>query len=146
MTKVYGYRDYYYEYNKEDKGFYKEANSTGIADSFKTIFEDIKTSIAATNGVLTDVIGDNFKYVEGTKDSQDITVNGKDVTIKVGDITEEEKVYSFNIEIKDKDSATGWYRTNGNDNNNSFTLTGDGLTNPITSSESAEVYWVQKYI
>ena len=48
-----------------------------------------------------------------------------------------------NIEIKDKDSATGWYRTNGNDNNNSFTLTGDGLTNPITSSESAEVYWVQ---
>ena len=97
MTKVYGYRDYYYEYNKEDKGFYKEANSTGIADSFKTIFEDIKTSIAATNGVLTDVIGDNFKYVEGTKDSQDITVNGKDVTIKVGDITEEEKVYSFSI-------------------------------------------------
>ena len=145
MTKVYGYRDYYYEYNKEEKGFYKEANSTGIADSFKTIFEDIKTSIAATNGVLTDVIGDNFKYVDGTKDSQDITVNGKDVTIKVGDITEEEKVYSFNIEIKDKDSATGWYRTNGNDNNNnnSFTLTGDGLTNPITSSESAEVYWVQ---
>ena len=143
MTRVYGYRDYYYEYSKEEKGFYKEANSTGIADSFKTIFEDIKTSIAATNGVLTDVIGDNFKYVEGTKDSQDITVNGKDVTIKVGDITEEEKVYSFNIEIKDKDSATGWYRTNGNDNNNSFTLTGDGLTNPITSSESAEVYWVQ---
>ena len=143
MTRFYGYRDYYYEYNKEDKGFYKEANSTGIADSFKTIFEDIKTSIAATNGVLTDVIGDNFKYVEGTKDSQDITVNGKDVTIKVGDITEEEKVYSFNIEIKDKDSATGWYRTNGNHNNNSFTLTGDGLTNPITSSESAEVYWVQ---
>ena len=108
MTRVYGYRDYYYEYSKEEKGFYKEANSTGIADSFKTIFEDIKTSIAATNGVLTDVIGDNFKYVEGTKDSQDITVNGKDVTIKVGDITEEEKVYSFNIEIKDKDSATGW--------------------------------------
>lgn len=143
MTRVYGYRDYYYEYNKEEKGFYKEANSTGIADSFKTIFEDIKTSVAATNGVLTDVIGDNFKYVEGTKDSQDITVNGKDVTIKVGNITEEEKVYSFNIEIKDKDSATGWYRTNGNHNNNSFTLTGDGLTNPITSSESAEVYWVQ---
>ena len=143
MTRFYGYRDYYYEYSKEEKGFYKEANSTGIADSFKTIFEDIKTSIAATNGVLTDVIGDNFKYVEGTKDSQDITVNGKDVTINVGDITEEEKVYSFNVEIADKDSATGWYRTNGNDNNNSFTLTGDGLTNPITSSESAEVYWVQ---
>lgn len=36
-------------YNKEEKRFYKEANSTGIADSFKTIFEDIKTSIAATN-------------------------------------------------------------------------------------------------
>ena len=143
MTKVSRLRDYYYKYSEEEKGFYKEANSTGIADSFKTIFEDIKTSIAATNGVLTDVIGNNFKYVEGTKDSQDITVNGKDVTINVGDITEEEKVYSFNIEIADKDSSTGWYRTNGNDNNNSFTLTGDGLTNPITSSESAEVYWVQ---
>ncbi len=61
-------------------------------------------------------------------------------------LLKKKKVYSFNIEIKDKDSATGWYRTNGNHNNNSFTLTGDGLTNPITSSESAEVYWVQKYI
>ena len=143
MTKVYGRNGYHYEYNKEEKGFYKEASSDGIADSFKTIFEDIKTSIAASNAVLTDVIGDNFKYVEGTKDSQDITVNGKNVTINVGDVTEEEKVYSFNIEIADKDSATGWYRTNGNDSNNSFTLTGDGLTNPITSSESAMVYWVQ---
>ena len=143
MTKVSDYWGYHYEYNKEEKGFYKEASSDGIADSFKTIFEDIKTSIAASNAVLTDVIGDNFKYVDGTKDSQDITVNGKNVTINVGDVTEKEKVYSFNIEIADKDSATGWYRTNGNDSNNSFTLTGDGLTNPITSSESAMVYWVQ---
>ena len=107
------------------------------------VFDNINKKEIITNAVLNDVIGDNFKYIANTKSSSDISINNNNVTINVGDITEEEKVYSFDIEIADKDSATGWYRTNGNDLNNSFTLTGNGLANSVTSSESAEVYWVQ---
>lgn len=132
-----------YSFKEDKEGFYLAASTEGITNSFKTIFDDLARSNAASDAVLTDIIGDNFNYVSGTASSNDISVSGKNVTINVGDVTETEKTYSFNIQIADPDSPTGWYRTNGNATNNSFTLTGIGLTNQITSSESAEVYWVQ---
>lgn len=132
-----------YSFKEDKEGFYLAASTEGITSSFKTIFDELSRTNAASDAVLTDIIGDNFNYVSGTASSNDISVSGKNVTINVGDVTETEKTYSFNIQIADPDSATGWYRTNGNATNNSFTLTGTGLTSPITSSNSAEVYWVQ---
>lgn len=126
-----------------ENGYYSLANTNNIIERLSEVYNNINKKEIITNAVLNDVIGDNFKYIANTKSSSDISINNNNVTINVGDITEEEKVYSFDIEIADKDSATGWYRTNGNDLNNSFTLTGNGLTNSVTSSESAEVYWVQ---
>lgn len=132
-----------YSFKEDKEGFYLAASTEGITNSFKTIFDELSRTNAASDAVLTDIIGDNFNYVSGTASSNDISVSGKNVTINVGDVTETEKTYSFNIQIANPDSATGWYRTNGNATNNSFTLTGTGLTSPITSSNSAEVYWVQ---
>ena len=119
------------------------SDSDALTKSFEAINDSIiKTEVkapAATNAILKDVIGSDFTYVSGSASSSDITVNDKNVTINIGDVSESKKSYSFDIQI-DKDVSTGWHKTN-----DSFKLTGEGLNNTVETNESAEVYWEEIY-
>lgn len=118
---------------------FEASNSDILAESFSKITTSIINTPAATNAVLKDVIGSDFTYVSGSASSSDITVNDKNVTINIGDVSESKKSYSFDIQI-DKDASTGWHKTN-----DSFKLTGEGLNNTVETNESAEVYWEETY-
>ncbi len=118
---------------------FEASNSDILADSFNKITTSIINTPAATNAVLKDVIGSDFTYVSGSASSNVITVNDKNVTINIGDVSESKKSYSFDIQI-DKDVSTGWHKTN-----DSFKLTGEGLNNTVETNESAEVYWEENY-
>lgn len=119
------------------------SDSDALTKSFKNITTSIiETEVkapAAKNAVLKDVIGSDFTYVSGSASSNVITVNDKNVTINIGDVSESKKSYSFDIQI-DKDVSTGWHKTN-----DSFKLTGEGLNNTVETNESAEVYWEEIY-
>lgn len=118
---------------------FEVANVKDLTDSFNKITTSIINTPAAKNAVLNDVIGSDFTYVPGSASSNDITVNDKNVTINIGDVSESKKSYSFDIQI-DKDASTGWHKTN-----DSFKLTGEGLNNTVETNESAEVYWEETY-
>lgn len=119
------------------------SDSAALTKSFRNITTSIiETEVkapAATNAVLKDVIGSDFTYVSGSTSSSDITVDGKNVTINIGDVNESNKFYSFDIQINE-DASTGWHKTN-----DSFNLTGDGLKNTVSTTDSAEVYWEETY-
>lgn len=127
-------RDRYdYKYTYEDKGFYKEASSAGISDSFKTIFEEISTANAGTNAVLTDNLGGKFTL---TTDNAARSY----VSDPIANITEEGTTLSFYVDI-DKDAATGWYNTN-----EGFELKytdANGEEKTLTCDQNPQVYWVQ---
>ena len=119
------------------------SDSDALTKSFKNITKSIiETEVkapAAKNAVLNDIIGSDFTYVSGSASSNDITVNDKNVTINIGDVNESNKFYSFDIQI-DEDASTGWHKTN-----DSFNLTGNGLKNTVSTTDSAEVYWEETY-
>lgn len=124
---------YGYKYTYEDKGFYKEASSDGISDSFKTIFEEISTSNAGTNAVLTDNLGGKFTL---TTDSTARSYVSETIT----NITEEGTTLSFYVDI-DKDAPTDWYNTN-----EGFELKytdANGEEKTLTCDQNPQVYWVQ---
>lgn len=111
-----------------------EVNSDDIDEKLLTIANEIIKVNAGTNGIITDNIGNNFNYVSG-----DVIINGKKVTINVGDITEDNKRYSFNIKIDDN-LDNGWYPTN-----NGYTLEYIDSNNQkqiLSTDKSASVYWV----
>lgn len=118
---------------------FEASNSDVLADSFNKITTSIINTPAATNAVLKDVIGSDFTYVSGSASSSDITVDGKNVTINIGDVNESNKFYSFDIRINEN-ASTGWHKTN-----DSFNLTGNGLKNNVSTTDSAEVYWEETY-
>lgn len=145
-----------YNYNVDAKNLMDTIASTPAtthsfdasdSDALTKSFENITTSIietevkapAATDAVLNDVIGNDFTYVSGSTSSSDITVDGKNVTINIGNIEENTKRYYFDIKI-DEDASTGWHKTN-----DSFNLTGNGLKNTVSTTDSAEVYWEETY-
>lgn len=119
------------------------SDSDALTKSFKNITKSIiETEVkapAATNAVLNDVIGSDFTYVFGSASSSDIAVNDKNVTINIGNIEENTKSYYFDIQINE-DASTGWHKTN-----DSFNLTGNGLKNTVSTTDSAEVYWEETY-
>ena len=111
-----------------------EVSSDDIDEKLLTIAKEIIKSNAGHDAVITDYIGDNFNFVSG-----DVVVNGKKVDINVGDITEDNKSYSFIIKLDD-DLDTGWYPTN-----NGYTLTykdSNNKENNLSTDKSASVYWV----
>lgn len=115
-----------------------EVSSDDIDEKLLTIANEIIKVNAGSNGVITDNIGDNFNFVSG-----DVIVNGKKVTINVGDITEDNKSYSFNIKIDD-DLDTGWYPTN-----NGYSLNYIDSNNEekiLTTDNSAQVYNVSNKV
>ena len=118
---------------------FEVANVKDLTDSFAKITTSIINTPAATDVVLKDVIGSDFTYVSGSASSSYIVVDGKNVTINIGDVSESKKSYYFDIQINE-DASTGWHRTN-----DSFKLTGEGLNNTVETNKSAEVYWEETY-
>ncbi len=111
-----------------------EVNSDDIDEKLLTVANEIIKVNAGTNGVIIDNIGDNFNYVSGN-----VIINGKKVAIDVGDITEDNKQYSFIIQIDD-DLDTDWYPTN-----NGYTLKYTDSNNQkqtLSTDKSAAVYWI----
>ena len=111
-----------------------EVSSDDIFDKLTKVANEIIKVNAGSNGVITDNIGEYFNYVSG-----DVFVNGKKVTINVGDITEDNKQFSFNIKLDDG-LDTGWYPTN-----NGYTLDyidGNRQERTLSTMDSASVYWI----
>ena len=120
-----------------DNGYYLEATTTGIVNSFKTIFDNINVSLAGTNASLKDNLGGKFTF---TISDSNVTDNGRSYTYNIGDIKEEGTKFSFFIDI-DQDSPTGLY-----DTNDGFTLSytdANGISKELPCGTNPQVYWEQ---
>ena len=120
-----------------DNGYYLEATTTGIVNSFKTIFDNINISLAGTNASLKDNLGGKFTF---TISDSNVTDNGRSYTYNIGDIKEEGTKFSFFIDI-DQDSPTGLY-----DTNDGFTLSytdANGISKELPCGTNPQVYWEQ---
>lgn len=127
-----------------DSKHFSEADEQSVADKFNDIAGSIDVRVpAGTNATLTDVIGNEFTYVEGSKSSNDITVNGKNVTVNVGDVTETGNNYSFKVRIN-KDAKDGLHETNASCKLEYKNV--DGNNDSLELNDSAKVYWeAQRY-
>ena len=127
-----------------DENHYSNADGNDVAQKFSDIAGSIDVRVpAGTNATLTDIIGDEFTYVDGSKSSNDITVDGKDVSINVGDVTEAGKNYSFKVRIN-KDAKDGLHETNASCKLEYKNV--DGNDDSLELDKSAKVYWeAQKY-
>ena len=120
-----------------DNGYYLEATTSGIVNSFKTIFDNINVSLAGTNANLKDNLGGKFTF---TISDSNVTDNGRSYTYNIGDIKEEGTKFSFFIDI-DQDSPTGLY-----DTNDGFTLSytdANGISKELPCGTNPRVYWEQ---
>lgn len=130
-----------------DSRHFSEADEKSVVDKFNNIAGSIDVRVpAGTNATLTDVIGNEFTYVEGSKSSNDITVDGKNVTVKVNDVTETGKNYSFKVRInKDAQGAKdNLYETNASCKLGYKNV--DGNDDSLELDKSAKVYWeAQRY-
>ena len=120
-----------------DNGYYLEATTSGIVNSFKTIFDNINVSLAGTNASLKDNLGGKFTF---TISDSNVTDNGRSYTYNIGDIKEEGTKFSFFIDI-DQDSPTGLY-----DTNDGFTLSytdANGISKELPCGTNPQVYWEQ---
>ena len=123
-----------------DNGYYQSANSSGIAGTLQTVFDQLSTSIAGTGATLTDNIGSSFSV--DANSSNLITVNGSSVSnTDKFDITEKGTKISFDVEING-DEADGWVNVN-----EGFSLTytdANGEEKTITygaNEPQPQVYW-----
>ena len=120
-----------------DNGYYLEATTSGIVNSFKTIFDNINVSLAGTNASLKDNLGGKFTF---TISDSNVTDNGRSYTYNIGDIKEEGTKFSFFIDI-DQDSPTGLY-----DTNDGFILSytdAKGISKELPCGTNPQVYWEQ---
>ena len=120
-----------------DNGYYLEATTSGIVNSFETIFDNINVSLAGTNASLKDNLGGKFTF---TISDSNVTDNGRSYTYNIGDIKEEGTKFSFFIDI-DQDSPTGLY-----DTNDGFTLSytdANGISKELPCGTNPQVYWEQ---
>ena len=120
-----------------DNGYYLEATTSGIVNSFKTIFDNINVSLAGTNANLKDNLGGKSTF---TISDSNVTDNGRSYTYNIGDIKEEGTKFSFFIDI-DQDSPTGLY-----DTNDGFTLSytdANGISKELPCGTNPQVYWEQ---
>lgn len=96
---------------------YSDGNAFNISEVFTNIVDNIEVvSPAATNAILSDVIGDNFEYVEGSATLNDVVttpeIDGKTVSFNIGNIGEENVTATFKIKMVNV-TAPGLYDTNG---------------------------------
>ena len=96
---------------------YSDGNAFNISEVFSNIVDNIEViTPAATNATLSDVIGDNFEYVEGSAklDGNTVTptIDGKKVSYYINEVNETEKVFTFKIRLNNVE-VPGLYDTNG---------------------------------
>ncbi len=96
---------------------YSDGNAFNISEVFSNIIDNIEViTPAATSATLSDVIGDNFEYVEGSAklDGNAVTptIDGKKVSYYINEVNETEKIFTFKIRLNNVD-APGLYDTNG---------------------------------
>lgn len=138
------------KYIATDESYYLNADDSNLDNKFKNIVDKIdetakkeKKLFAGTNAKLTDVIGNEFTYVQGSKSSDDITVNDKDVFINVGNINENEKTYSILVKIN-KDANDGLHNTNELCKLEYKNV--DAIDESLLLNNSSKVYWeAQRY-
>lgn len=118
---------------------YKRAEVEGIVTTLSGLTSNISvTSPALINGSIADVIGDDFVYA-GNKSGNDVTVNGQNVSINVGTVTESTKSYWFDIKVNP--DASGFKNNSWHDTNRGISLTGTGTGGTLATTNSASVYW-----
>ena len=96
---------------------YSDGNAFNISEVFSNIVDNIEViTPAATSATLSDVIGDNFEYVEGSAklDGNTVTptIDGKKVSYYINEVNETEKVFTFKIRLNNVE-VPGLYDTNG---------------------------------
>ncbi len=122
-----------------DEDHYFNADGSTVVDKMTNIVNQMEVRVpAGTDAVLKDVIGDEFTYVEGSKTSDDIVIDGKNVTVNVRKITEEEKKYSFLVKIN-KDANDGLHNTNSSCKLEFKNISGNN--DSLILDDSAKVYW-----
>lgn len=127
--------------------YFKEASTTDITAELKKIIKEMNNIPIATNLTLTDILPKEFSYL----DSEESTLKIEDnkIIYELPEIKKEEKTINFNVQI-DKDSKTGWYKTNDISNNEvKLTYTKEKEEKTIIINNSSQVYWEQqlyKYI
>ena len=123
-----------------DSDHFVKANSDNIIDSFNNIAGEIKVETpAGSDATVTDAIADGFQYVAGSANIE-MGVNGKNVSFDIGDITDEGKTVSFQIEVN-KDLETGLHRTNDFAKVVYTDISGEEKT--VNLEDSSKVYWEQ---
>lgn len=115
-----------------------EVSTDDISGQLSKVATEILKQNAGSKAVLTDIIGDNFKYVSG-----DGIVDNNTVSYDIGDITETGKELSFIIKINE-DVDTGWYPTN-----EGFILTyldSNDQKQTLKTDKSSSVYWIENKV
>lgn len=124
--------------DKEGSTFthYVNADPEKVANAFTNIAEEMSNVNAGTNATLTDNIGGKFKVIP----NETISIDGKKVTSKIANITEEGTTLSFYVDI-DQDAPTDWYNTNEGFELKYTDAKGEEKT--LTCDQNPQVYWVQ---
>jgi len=117
-----------------------KADSSNIVESFSDIASEIKVEIpAGSDATVTDVVADGFSYVANSANVE-VGVEGKNVSFDIGDITDEGKTVTFQIEVN-KDMPTGLHRTN--DFAKAVYTDVDGNEQTVELDDSSKIYWEQ---
>ena len=123
-----------------DSSHFVKANTGNIVESFNNIAAEIKVETpAGSDATIVDAVADGFNYVANSADVE-VSVDGKNVSFDIGDITDEEKSVSFQIEVK-KDLETGLHRTNDFAKVVYTDVNGEQQT--LELEDSSKVYWEQ---
>lgn len=141
------------ENGNNKKHYYSNDNSSegSIGAAFNKVQDIIAgDSYNSTNAIITDNVGENFTI---TSNSEIYSVNDLEVKFNPVNVTTEyTEVGSFDVQI-DPDSETGWHYTNdgftltytdGQGNNQSLTVGGNGDSETDEPGNNQQVYWVQK--
>ena len=121
--------------------FHNAAQKDELDTSFLSITNSINvesTVNAGKDANITDVIADGFTYVEGSANPSNAIINNKNITFKVGNITESGTTVSFKIKIDDT-LSTGLH-----DTNDSAKVTYKNYLNEdkvLEITDSSKVYW-----
>lgn len=124
------------------KDYFTEANTNNISTKLKDIIKEMKDIPIATNLILTDILPKEFVYVEGKENT--LKVEENKITYEIKEMKKEEKTINFNVKI-DKNSPTGWYKTNDVSTNDvKLVYTKGKEQKNIMINKSSQIYWEQQ--
>ena len=123
-----------------DYSHYSYANANSVAKKFSDIVDNIKVPVpAGTKAILKDNIGSKFTVVP----NNEITVDSEgNVSVDIGDITEEGKKISFDVIMSEQDTTDGWTNVNEGFNLSYKNSNNEESSLDYSSSENQpQVYW-----